>query len=67
MANDVAALTKNDGLSYPAYVNLSRDDDGFVLTVRGERAEDGDCGPTARICLTKEEAVRFYADAWANI
>ena len=45
------------GANYPAYISVNEGDYGDVMiTVRSGAYELGVCGPTADICLTKEQA-----------
>jgi hypothetical protein len=52
----MAAFTPANEGSYPAYINVSREENGMVtIHVRSPRKTDGGCGETAAITMFCEE------------
>lgn len=45
---------------YPAFVSLNERDGVMVLTVRGPRKDNGDCGETVDVPIPRTELMRLY-------
>ena len=45
---------------YPAFVSLNERDGFMVLTVRGPRKENGDCGETVDVPMSRADLKRLY-------
>lgn len=64
----VAAHTAVVGTAYyPPYVNMTGDEDGVRITVRGKEQSPGVCGPQADIKISREDFAALVKDivAWA--
>lgn len=62
MPHSQAAYTKQTP-SYPGYINVTREGDAVIVTVRGDARDDGSEGPLATLRLTRPEWLAFHIDA----
>lgn len=48
------------GSSYPAFVSLNERDGSMVLSVRGPRKNNGDCGDTVEVSIPRADLRRLF-------
>ena len=59
MQTNKFAFTSAEAI-YPAFVSLNERDGFMVLTVRGPRKDNGDCGETVDVPVPRAELMRLY-------